>query len=198
MLFVRSWLTPRQLRRLLSCWSCNAASQEVICSQCGKIQPPQQEVNYFKVLHQEEKFTLRAQDLQKRFRDMQRVLHPDKFANCSEKEKNFSADQSALVNQAYQVLLKPIQRATYLLQLKGISLAEVQLSQEFLLEMMEFNEEIDRADDSKREELLGQIAEFEELAMAELQEHFANKKLSEASESLAKLKYFENLRNRLS
>ena len=77
-------------------------------------------------------------------------------------------------------------------------MSEVQLPPEFLLEMMDFNEEIDEANASRKKELFLQIEQKQEKAMAELQEHFESKKLSEASESLAKIKYFENLKNRLS
>ena len=63
---------------------------------------------------------------------------------------------------------------------------------------MDFNEEIDSADASRRKELLEQIEGFQEKAMADLQEHFVSKRFEDASESLAKIKYFENLKNRLS
>lgn len=58
-----------------------------------------------------------------------------------------------MVNRAYKTLLVPLARAEYLLQLNGVVVPEDNsaLDAEFLMEMMEKNEEIEEAD---TEELL--------------------------------------------
>lgn len=68
-------------------------------------------------------------------------------------EQSNSDDWSALVNRAYKTLLVPLARAEYLLQLNGVVVPEDNsaLDAEFLMEMMEKNEEIEEAD---TEELL--------------------------------------------
>lgn len=62
----------------------------------------------------------------------------------SEKEQNLSADWSSLVNKAYKILLSPIQRAEYILKSHNIEISEKNTSTntEFLMDMMERNEEV--------------------------------------------------------
>lgn len=61
-----------------------------------------------------------------------------------QEEQEYADRQSTLVNKAYDALLKPVPRALYLMKLNGISLEEldVQLDEEFLLDVMDINEEI--------------------------------------------------------
>ncbi|XP_022690688.1 iron-sulfur cluster co-chaperone protein HscB, mitochondrial-like [Varroa jacobsoni] len=186
-----------QRYQYISCWACKKPVHDVLCQSCGKVQPAVRDKNYFKVLGQEEKFSLNTVDLQTRFIELQRILHPDRFANCSEEEKSYSADQSAMVNEAYQVLLKPIQRATYLLKVNGVTLDEVKLPQKFLIEMMDLNEQVDTVTDKVKKTLLENIINIQEAAMADLQKSFAEGNNVEASKILAKIKYLDNLINRL-
>ena len=55
----------------------------------------------------------------------QTVLHPDKFAGADDAEQAELAESwSSLVNDSYNRLLKPLERAQYLLELSGQPLAE--------------------------------------------------------------------------
>lgn len=62
----------------------------------------------------------------------------------SEDEQNLSADWSSLVNNAYKTIQSPIQRGEYLLTLHGVTIPEdnSELNKEFLMEMMDRNEEV--------------------------------------------------------
>lgn len=61
-----------------------------------------------------------------------------------QQEQEYADQQSTAVNKAYDALLKPVPRALYLLKLNGLSLEEkdIQLDGEFLMDIMEINEEI--------------------------------------------------------
>lgn len=66
------------------------------------------------------------------------------FQSCrSDVEQNLSAEWSSLVNKAYKVLQSPLQRAEYLLNQQNITIPEgnTAIGNEFLMEMMERNEE---------------------------------------------------------
>lgn len=58
-------------------------------------------------------------------------------------EQTLSAEWSSLVNKAYKILQSPIQRAEYLLKLHNVTIPEgnTAIASEFLMEMMERNEE---------------------------------------------------------
>lgn len=82
----------------------------------------------------------------KRFRNFQSVIHPDKFSIRTQEEQDLSSEWSSLVNKAYKTLQTPFARGEYLLKLKGLSLPEQNTIQdpEFLMEMMEKNEEVNK------------------------------------------------------
>lgn len=62
----------------------------------------------------------------------------------SDIEKQISAEYSSLVNKAYKTLQTPINRAIHLLRLNNETISEDNKSDnpEFLMEMMELNEEV--------------------------------------------------------
>jgi hypothetical protein len=59
-------------------------------------------------------FDVDAAVLERRYKLLQWQLHPDKAVGRSFEEQRFSAEQAALVNQAYGVLRSPLPRANYL------------------------------------------------------------------------------------
>ncbi len=69
------------------CWKCGSEisrqSEQYFCK-CGMIQPPVPDRNFFDVFGFAEDFVLDTSKLQEKFRDLQKNLHPDKFAQKSE------------------------------------------------------------------------------------------------------------------
>lgn len=83
--------------------------------------------------------------IQQRYRDLQKVVHPDKFANASDQEKRISMQQTSRINEAYNALRHPVDRAIYLLSLKGVDLNlenETTMDATFLMAQMEMREEL--------------------------------------------------------
>ena len=65
-----------------------------------------------------------SKQLDHNFKIAQKKIHPDKYAIKSSAEREASASCSSTVNQAYQVLSSPVERAAYLLSLKGITVLQ--------------------------------------------------------------------------
>ncbi|KAF2885334.1 hypothetical protein ILUMI_20803 [Ignelater luminosus] len=131
----------------LKCWNCGSnrgAITDLTCDKCNVIQHPPSDGNYFKVFNIQEDFDIDQKWLTTRYRELQAILHPDKFSNKSDKEKSISADYSALVNRAYNTLQLPLKRAIHMLNLRGQNIDEDQkvTDPSFLMEIMELNEEI--------------------------------------------------------
>jgi molecular chaperone HscB len=81
-----------------------------------------------------------------RYKNLQRELHPDNYANGSDAEKRWSMQATSLLNQARRVLLDPLSRAIYLLSLEGVDLnaeTDTRMSGEFLMLQMELREELE-------------------------------------------------------
>src|SRR3979490_867681 len=91
------------------------------CSACGKVQPPVP-VDYFTFFAFPRKLNLDTAALEKEFYALSRRLHPDVFGQADTQERNWSLEQSSLLNDAYRTLKDPIKRTQYLLRLEGVEL----------------------------------------------------------------------------
>lgn len=88
-------------------------------------------------------FDIDLQDLSQRYRELQRVVHPDKFANASDHERRLSVEKAAAINDAYQILKSPLRRARYMLELQSVSFddeKDMALDPAFLMEQIELRE----------------------------------------------------------
>ncbi|MNZ56783.1 hypothetical protein D3C78_747360 [compost metagenome] len=95
-------------------------------------------------------FRIDLEQLGQRYRDLVRSVHPDRFADASEREQRLALENAAQLNDAYQTLKSAPRRALYLLTLRGNALpleATVQ-DPEFLLQQMELREELEDLQDS--------------------------------------------------
>lgn len=89
------------------------------------------------------RFRIDRDRLDSRFRELQRVVHPDRFASATDQERRLSVQQAARINEGYRVLKDPLQRGRYLLELGGYRFAEDRHTTDdaaFLLEQMELRE----------------------------------------------------------
>lgn len=144
---------------------------------------------------------------------MQSVLHPDKFSTrfvflffqvlafsfffvcCrrSDEEKEISESYSSLVNKAFGVLQSPVKRALHLLAIKGEKISEEQKldEPEFLLEIMELNEEVEAANtDEELVELNKKNKAQLEGLVQEVSNCFKNNDVRRAKEVIIKMKYY--------
>ncbi len=116
-------------------------------------------MNYFEIFGLDRKLTIDSGDLQKRFYELSRQYHPDRFQAKSSVDQQAVLDQSSLLNDAYRVLRDPVQRAEYVLKQEGFDIGEQRskdVPPELLEEVFELNmalEELRSGDDSARPQL---------------------------------------------
>lgn len=66
----------------LICWKCGAERKDLfLCRNCKIIQKPPEDQNYFRIFGFQEKFDIDQLQLTKQFRQLQNIVHPDKFGN---------------------------------------------------------------------------------------------------------------------
>ena len=65
------------------------------------------------------RFALDAGALDVRWKELQRQVHPDKFAAQGAAAQRVAMQWSARINEAYRRLKSPLQRAAYLCELNG-------------------------------------------------------------------------------
>lgn len=102
--------------------------------------------NYFDLFGLPVAYIVDVNALSERYRELQRVIHPDRFANASEQERRLSVQSAALINEAFETLKDPIARAGYLLSMHGVEMDALNESTQdaaFLMQQMELREELE-------------------------------------------------------
>ena len=82
-------------------------------------------------------------EVKKKFYELSRQFHPDFHSRGTEEEQAEMLEKASQVNMAYKVFQHPDETIKYVLQLKGLLQEDekYQLSPDFLMEMMDLNEE---------------------------------------------------------
>jgi molecular chaperone HscB len=104
--------------------------------------------NYFELFQLPQHFHVDLAQLDNHYRELQARVHPDKSAHLSDAERRLSLQWATLANEAYQTLKRPLERARYLLKIRGVDTREednTAMPAEFLLEQIEWREELQTA-----------------------------------------------------
>ncbi|OXU28621.1 hypothetical protein TSAR_010926 [Trichomalopsis sarcophagae] len=184
------------------CWQCDFPHKsELFCAKCKALQKLPKDLDYFDIIGVERTFDVVVEDIQKKYRQLQTLLHPDKFGQKSDKEKEISENLSSLVNKAYNTLLHPLDRGLYMLKLHDVSIPEgtTSLDPEFLMEVMEINEEVEEAFENKEKALMLLQKNRETLAVLtkQISTAFSNNDIDQAKKLLIRMKYYMSIDNRL-
>jgi len=147
-------------------------------------------------------FSLDSEALERRYRDLQRALHPDRHVKATPAERRISLSKAVEVNEAYRVLKDDVRRAESLLALLGHAAKDSAADPELLMEVMELREALSEA---KHEQNLARVHALasqvralaastrRELAaaFAGLAADAAGGELDKPSGLLSKLKYYK-------
>ena len=185
--------------RPVPCWSCRGPVEAgaLFCPTCDAIQPPGQ-LDPFRRLGFPIAFDIDRADLDRRYFEAQRRLHPDRFATATPRERALSQQQATSVNQAYETLKDPLRRADTLIHLEGTAAlpegCNLINDQELLLETLELREALAEAQTGQGVETLQRRAADDiERCVADLAEAFAGGDLERASRLTTRLKYLRKL-----
>lgn len=186
----------------LKCWNCNFIyKSKLFCSKCKVLQSPPEDLTYFDIIDIPKSYDVTIPEIQKKYKELQKLLHPDKFSTKSEKEKEISEHLSSLVNKAYTTLSHPLKRALYMLKLNNIIISEEtdNINAEFLMEIMEKNEEIDEAanDKEKIKRLMQENERILSNLTMDVADAFRKEDIKKAETIVIKMKYYDSINNRL-
>jgi molecular chaperone HscB len=140
-------------------------------------------------------FNVDIRALQKEFFALQQQSHPDVSTDAS-------LPESSYINKAYTTLRDPLQRAQYLLSLRGIDVAgdERTIFEDdgerggLLMEVMEANEQIDEAEsEGDLEPLKKRNDERVAESVKALEEAFAKDDVEVATKETVRLRYWVNI-----
>lgn len=191
---------PTQRR---GCWSCGGGSGETLlfCRVCGAIQPPDFRQNFFDVLSMTASFVVERRELEERYRQAQQQCHPDRFVTRAATERRLSAEHVTRLNEAYQTLRDPLNRAVYLVDLAGGNTAAAVDDPAFLMEVMESRESLSEIDPRSRDaaaridRMRRRVNDNESAEIAALTIHLADfptltpEKLEECARLISRLRF---------
>jgi molecular chaperone HscB len=107
------------------CWHCSARTGlALVCGECEAPQPLAAGLDLFAVLGLRRKLVVDPADLERRYHEASRAVHPDRHQTAGERDRTFSLTASAAVNRAYRTLRDPVARGRYWLELHGSPLGE--------------------------------------------------------------------------
>lgn len=157
--------------------------------------------NYFELLALPVSFQVDGAQLSASYRELQKVLHPDRFAHLSERERRLSEQYTAFLNEAQATLKSPLKRAQYLLTLQGLdTLGETSVTMEpaFLMQQMMLREELEEASSAADpESALGSLSEGVAAQLRGQREQFEAYylagELEQAAAAVRKMQFLEKL-----
>jgi molecular chaperone HscB len=135
------------------------------------------------------------ESLQKRFYELSRNWHPDRFTRRSAAEQSEALEATAILNDGYRTLRDPVKRAEYLLAEEGFPIGEQRskdVPPELLEEVFDLNmmlEELKGGDEGARTQLQAAKAHFTNLRQTvdeELEKLFAKYDVAEVRSETAK------------
>ncbi|HJM57371.1 MAG: Fe-S protein assembly co-chaperone HscB [Planctomycetes bacterium] len=126
-----------------ACPDCGAALQTpLVCEGCGALQTTQDNPSPFEVLGLVRGWTVDRAELGRNLLRLTRLTHPDFHEAHGEEARDLAERNTALVNSAYSTLNDDVLRAEWLLADMGAPSPdeERQMPQQFLMEVLEWNE----------------------------------------------------------
>ncbi len=157
--------------------------------------------NYFELFGFAESFDIDQDTLADKYLLFQSALHPDRFANASDRERRIAVQSTAFINEAYTTLKSDLKRAHYLLKLKDIEFnadTETSGDAEFLVRQMELHERAEAADEASDpivalEEVSQELKRQRVQLISEFSAQYAEGSLASAKDTALKLQFYERL-----
>jgi len=118
----------------------------LFCSSCRRLYPADG-LNLFELLGLPATYDVDPEVVRRKYFELARHTHPDRAGGLSGESQWLSLRVAARLNEAYRVLLDPVLRAEYLLELAGGKSAadDRQVPQDVLVDALELREQIEAA-----------------------------------------------------
>ena len=157
--------------------------------------------NYFELFNLPVEFNLDRGALGEQYRALQQDMHPDRYADAPAQQQRIAVQYSALVNEAYATLSKPLPRALYLLEMAGMSqeqIAAEPVDGGFLIEQMELREKLESLHDlvdpdTVIDHLVAEIGQDIRAHQSEFASSYTAGDLDTAGSACVKMQYLEKL-----
>lgn len=192
-------ISPHTDAIVKACWSCHGPVHVGIlfCPTCKAVQGPAA-LDHFQRLGLKIHFKISHNVLDQVYFDLQRQLHPDRFAGKSPKEKALSQQQATALNDAYETLKDDLRRADYMVHLQGTEVlsegCNLVSDQSILIEAMEMREHLTTIDTMLELNILSKKTKTETDAIVEqIAKAFESNAIETAGRLTTRLKYLHKM-----
>ncbi|KZT65135.1 Co-chaperone Hsc20, partial [Daedalea quercina L-15889] len=187
--------TPR------SCPQCSArlTTPLPVCTKCYWISSIPSEMTYHEMLgipYEPNPFVVDTAAIKRNLRQLQTVVHPDRWVGKEQEKQDAAAAMSSRVNEALHRLSSPLRRVEYILQREGYPIGESENldDREVLRETMDMREAIEEARNQEQAEEIRAInAERLEETMDEITNLIGQKNWRAAKAAAIELKYWQGV-----
>ena len=128
------------------CPSCGAERETPLCcASCGALFEVSSAADPYELLGLPRTYAVDAKQLKRRLLELTRRMHPDFFGTAAADQKELAERNTALLNESHEELADDLRRADGLVRRLGgpDENTERQMPQEFLMEVLEWNEALD-------------------------------------------------------
>ncbi len=161
--------------------------------------------NFFELFDLPVSYDVDLTKIQQWYMQLQKQVHPDKFANASDREKSLSMQQTSWLNEAKTTLESPVLRATYLLKLKGLDINlenETTMDAVFLMQQLEMRERLENVkNEADPLTVLDAMAKDVKVTTQELMDGFSqsydDEQLDDAREWIRKLQFLQKAKKEI-
>lgn len=165
-------------------------------------------MNYFELFEIPVRLKVDKAGLPQKFFELSKKYHPDYFVNESPEKQAEALEKSALLNKGFKTFQNPDETIKYVLQLKGLLEEEekFELPPDFLMEVLEINEQLMDMEQSRIPYVESRIGELQAEIYAPVKEIIENysegitteKELLQVKEYYYKKKYLRRIQQQLS
>jgi molecular chaperone HscB len=132
----------------------------LFCSSCRRLYPAEG-LSLFELLGVRASYDVDTPDVRRKYLELMQSIHPDRMTSGGAEVRRLSMRLSAQINQAFQVLLDPVLRAEYLLELAGGPSAadDKQVPRAVLEGTLELRQQIEEAEKNQDRSALDSVRE---------------------------------------
>ena len=157
--------------------------------------------NYFEFIGLPVSFHVDQSVLADRCRELQKTLHPDRYAHLSDGEQRMAVQYMSFLNEGIATLRTPLLRAQYLLSLQDIDTeheSSTPIAPMFLMQQMELRERLEDIPDhedpyAELEDLHGEVEDMLKALREQFAQYYQEGALNAATESVRKMQFLEKL-----
>ncbi|MDK4577092.1 Fe-S protein assembly co-chaperone HscB [Kingella kingae] len=149
-------------------------------------------------------FDLNAEQLHQQYRTLAAQFHPDRFAAASAFEQKQAMMMSAAINQAYEQLSHPLNRAAELLRAQNIDAdapEHTSFAPEFLMQQMQWRETLMDAqmeqDEAAMLALGSEIAAEQQTLLIQLRQAFEQQQYESAAQLVRQGRFLDKMRQEI-